>query len=637
MSTVLFGELDRNASLPQIILSKYENGVRREICGAFSRSSDIKFVIECDPALAIDSVVIRVQPDGRNWFDMPFIREDSSRFSLSFNASRLCDSEKGGLIWYEFLLISPNRTYFTNTADNESFTLCDTNAGRFSMLIYEDGFDTPDWFKGNTMYQIFPDRFAKGGNCPKKPEAVLNTDWENGTPQFAEKRGAHLDNNEFFGGTLYGITEKLNYISSLGVGVIYLNPIFEAYSNHKYDTGDYMKVDEMFGGEDALELLLAEAKKRNIHIVLDGVFNHTGDDSKYFNAKGRYDTVGAYQSTDSPYRNWYRLLPDGSYETWWGIKILPRLNHECKDCADYFLGNDGVIESYIKKGASGWRLDVADELSDSFLDRLRTAAKRINKDAVIIGEVWENAATKISYGNRRRYLRGSQLDSVMNYPFRSALLSFIREKDASILADELTEIFASYPRCVSHCLMNILGTHDTERILSALGDEEFEALSPAELSQRRLSEKDKDKAVKLLKLASAIQYTVYGIPSLYYGDEAGMEGYHDPFCRMPFPWGKEDRELTEHYRKLGSIRKSESVFSSGEFKVVYANGGTLVFERKENGKVIYLAANADSEPKRLRTAFGCTDLLTDKRFEGEVIIPPLSALILKPDHTPTVE
>lgn len=628
MLTELFGELTNKSCPAQITVTKYENGVRREICCAFSRLSVIKFVVDPAESLMIKDVVMRVQPDGRDWYDLPLAPQADGSFSLEIKGTDLSSNERGDLIWYEFLLISDTHTYFTHTENNNNVSLASSNSGRFCMLLTKEDHSTPDWFKGEVMYQIFPDRFARGGNLPVREDAIINPDWDNGIPQFASERGGHLDNNEFFGGTLYGIAEKLDYIASLGVGVIYLNPIFEAFSNHKYDTADYMNVDEMFGGNKALDTLIKEAEKRGIRIVLDGVFNHTGNDSIYFNAKNRYTSVGAMQGKESPYYTWYNFTPDGKYEAWWGIEILPRIKHEGKGCSEYFLSEDGVIAHYLKKGTGGWRLDVADELSDKFLDGLRVAAKAARNDAIIIGEVWENAATKVAYGERRRYFLGDQLDSVMNYPFRSAVINYLETGDSAVLADTLTEIFATYPRENAHCLMNILGTHDTERILSILGDKGFESLSASELSTRRLSKAEKTHARRLLKIASAIQFTAYGIPSVYYGDEVGMEGYRDPFCRMPYPWGREDTEISEHYKLLGKIRKENSVFAKGEFKVILSDGALIIYERKDGDKVIYLAANASEIDRTVPIKANCKDLLTDECFSETLTIPACTARIL---------
>ncbi|MBQ7172281.1 MAG: glycoside hydrolase family 13 protein [Clostridia bacterium] len=613
---------------PALTITKYENGVRRDLCGAFSRSSLLTFSLVPDPALAVRDIVIRLEPDGGDWRDIPFERQGEA-FSLTLSLAELAESEDGGLFWYEFLLIGETRTLFTDSVNNEDFCLTLHNARRFSLLVCREDLKTPEWFSGGVIYQIFPDRFCRGSvPCPLREEAVLNPDWENGVPQFAPYRGAPLKNNEFFGGTLWGVAEKLNYLASLGVTALYLNPIFEAASNHKYDTGNYEEVDPAFGGEEALENLLARAKERGIRVVLDGVFNHTGDDSLYFNRYGRYETLGAAQSEKSPYRSWYRFREDGSWESWWGIPILPRLNHEDPACRRYFLGEDGIVAKRIRQGAGGWRIDVADELTDSFLREMREAVKAEDPDAVLIGEVWENAATKISYGVRRQYLLGRELDSVMNYPFRSALLRYLLAEDAPFLSNELTEIYASYPRAISDCLMNVVGTHDTERILTVLGGVPLDG-EPAALAETRLTPEERLLAEKRLMIASAIQYCVYGVPSLYYGDEAGMEGYHDPFCRRPYPWGRENAALLAHYRRLGAIRREEPVLRHGEYVPLEADGGLFAFSRKENGEELILAANAERRERRFLLPAPCLDRIAGNREEGVITLAPLSFKIWK--------
>ncbi|MBE6699568.1 MAG: glycoside hydrolase family 13 protein, partial [Ruminococcaceae bacterium] len=364
------------------------------------------------------------------------------------------------------------------------------------------------------------------------------------------------------------------------------------------DTGDYEKIDAFLGGEEAFDELIREAHARGMKIILDGVFNHTGDDSRYFNRRGTYKTVGAYQSRKSRYAKWYRFrdFPD-DYECWWNIEILPRLDHTNERCRRYFTGEEGILAHWTKKGVDGWRLDVADELSDEFLDELRHVVKQNTKgDGLIIGEVWENAADKQAYGNRRRYLSGDQLDSVMNYPFRNAILALLRDGDAETFYHILTEIYASYPRTVSHSLMNLLGTHDTARILTLLGDEgKGECLPNDTLAHLTLTKEERENARTLLKLASVLQFTVIGVPSVYYGDEAGVEGYGDPFCRRPFPWGREDADLLSHYRALGKLRGEHQALASGEFRFLAHDATSFVFERIGKNERILVLANMGEE------------------------------------------
>ena len=501
---------------------------------------------------------------------------------------------------------------FRTTTGKKNFIFPD-GSERLPITVHTSDFSTPEWLKGGIIYQIFTDRFAKSEKIPVavKPGAVLNPDWENGVPEFAEKPGDPLENNMFFGGSLYGITEKLDYLQSLGVTTLYLNPIFEAASNHKYDTADYLTVDQMFGGDAAFDKLVSELKKRNMHLILDGVFNHTGDDSIYFNKYGRYTNLGAYQGKASKYYEWYNFLsfPD-NYSCWWGVKILPAINKQNNSFREFICGEKGVIRHYLKKGADGWRLDVADELSDEFLYALRSAALSEKDDAVIIGEVWEDASDKIAYGARRNYFQGAQLDSVMNYPLRSAVIDYLISGDSEILAKTATSLYLHYPKCVSDVLMNLLGTHDTERILNLLSCDGCSGMSNRELSVYQIPPDLRIRGRELLKLASFLIYTLPGVPCIYYGDEAGMDGGRDPFNRKPFPWGRQDQGMTEWFAVLGSIRGKIKELAKGSFEVLYSENGTLLY-RRDN---ILCAVNRGSE-QIIAAPFPLTELITGERAE----------------------
>ncbi len=592
--------------------------------GAFSEAEKIKWTVKCDRAFGVTAVTMRVHRDGHPDMDLDLKWVDDGVYEIEIEMAKF----GVGLYYYTFLLNRGYEVLFTCTYDNVHFDL-EKRPGKFFMLtVYDKDFDTPKWFRGGTMYQIFPDRFYKSGKAKQdRADAVYESDWSAPISQYSLYPGAHLENNLFYGGDLWGVAEKLPYLHEMGVTVIYLNPIFKAYSNHRYDTGDYNQVDEALGGDEALDNLIAEAKKLGIKVILDGVFNHTGDDSIYFNRRGKYDSLGAWQSKESPYRDWFCFKPDGKYDSWWGIEILPRLNHNNKECRDYFNADDGICAKYVKRGTGGWRLDVADELCDIFLDELRVAVKKADPEAVIIGEVWENAADKVAYGSRRRYLQGGQLDSVMNYPFRTSVMNYVLSGNAADLANTLTSLYASYPKSVSDSLMNIVGTHDTDRILTELGDVGHNTLglSNRDLSVRKMSPENRARGIKLLKIASLIQYTVYGVPSVYYGDEAGVEGYHDPFCRATFPWGDEEAELVEHYKKLGELRRSESVLKEGYFRVLKHSKGFIMFERAEGDEKLIVAANVN------KTNVNCevtgTNALTGEPFNG--ILAPETAVVIK--------
>ncbi len=614
--------------------------------GAFSYGEIIDFEFSVSRALGARGVVLRIAPDGRADIDMPleFSGSDGVHdiYTVAVDTAKLCGADGYGLFYYEFLLLRGFNTLFTNTYNNYDFEISERGGKRFRLLVSEKDYKLPESFGKGVMYHVFVDRFYRGeGECVDnircREDAVMNPNWEYGIPQYAKRAGDPLKNNEFFGGTLYGVIQKLDYLKSLSVKTIYLSPIFEAYSNHKYDTGNYMKVDDMFGGDEAFELLLKKAKEYGMGIILDGVFNHTGDNSLYFNKYGKYGMGGAYRREESPYRNWYffKNWPE-QYESWWGIDILPKLNHENESCRALITGEGGVIEKYTKMGIAGWRLDVADELSDKLLDELREVAKReSNGEAVIIGEVWENACDKMAYGNRRRYFSGRQLDSVMNYPLKNAIVGFCQFGDAQMLYDTLTEIYASYPREVSKRLMNLLGTHDTERILTVLGSdfEDFEGTND-ELSTRRLAEEKRDMALRMLKIAAAIQYTVYGIPSVFYGDEVGLEGFRDPFCRMPFPWRDMNDgyrgDLLSYYRRLGEIRENNPVLSDGDFYIVKHDESSIAYVRENaTDRILIIANRGDSFTFDIPEGERYCDLLDGKAYENSIYVPCDSVMILK--------
>ena len=463
----------------------------------------------------------------------------------------------------------------------------------FQQTVYQKEFDTPHWIRGGLYYHIFVDRFAKGKDTPRRDDAVYHLNWKD-DPVFRPDEKGEILNCDFFGGNLDGIRQKLPYLNSLSVTAIYLSPIFEAYSNHKYDTGDYQKIDPSFGTFEDLSRLIEEASAYGIRIICDGVFNHTGADSRYFNLKGKYDTVGAAQSKDSPYRDWYSFNDDGTYQSWWGIYTLPTVRKDNPDFESLILGEDGVVPSMLRRGIRGWRLDVADELSNSFLDALRTAAKQVDPDALIIGEVWEDASNKIAYGHRRRYFGGKQLDSVMNYPFQNAICDFVKWGDAKAFYKTVMSVLDHYPPCVIHTLMNTLGTHDTPRILTRLGmdivPEDREALSVL-----KLDKETRKTAEKRLQLAFLIQFTLPGVPCIYYGDEAGMEGGRDPFNRRTFPWGDENKSLLAWVQKLSSFRHKNNVFKEGKLRFLCAENGVLFYERYHDTRSVIVGVNRSTE------------------------------------------
>jgi len=578
------------------------NGAEKDfsLFGAFPDEGEIKFILKAPEKSGILGVTMVIHCDGveccEKYLEFPLdLAEDENgdTFRLVLPVEKLKKLSCRGLYYYKYKVeFKDGEEYFGG--ERPSLLECGEKTYHRQLLLYSKDFDTPDFMKRGTVYHIFVDRFHSSGKCKLKKGAVLNPEWDGGVPQFAEYRGAPLKNNEFFGGDLWGVAEKLDYIKSLGATVIYLSPVFDAASNHKYDTGNYMEVDSMFGGDAALKNLFEKAKEKGIKVFLDGVFNHTGSDSIYFNRYGNYDSVGAYNSEDSEYYDWYNFyeFPD-KYECWWNIDILPRIKTDCDGFREHILGDDGVVRKYMKMGAAGFRLDVADELSDSFLKKLREVVKDEDPEGIVLGEVWEDASNKIAYGHRRTYFDGTQIDSVMNYPLRNGVISFVKDGDAEGLRWVLETVYRHYPKCVSDVLMNFLGTHDTERILTVLGDGESGERTPLELSELYLTEEQLEIGIRRLKCAYTMIATVYGIPSVFYGDEAGLEGYHDPFCRRPYPWNSQNVEILDFYRRIGAIRKEEPLLSGGLFRVTKAEKNIFMFERFDENEKLVVAVTRD--------------------------------------------
>lgn len=522
--------------------------------------------------------------------EKPMQREGDG-FSIRFTVP-----SPAAALWYCFRLEARDSSHWL-CPDRSGYRsrLCGKEEDGFRLTVYRRDFETPSWFRRRIMYQIFPDRFAfsqdgtaeRGiayhlalGQTPELHKSLEEpVRWQ---PRPFEKA---YTPDDFYGGTLRGIEEKLDYLKSLGVGVVYLNPIVEARSNHRYDTSDYLKVDPILGTVEDLERLCRRAEELDIRLILDGVFSHTGDDSVYFNRFGHYPGKGAYQGADSPYYPWYefRSFPN-DYRCWWGFESLPEVEETRPDWQDFVVsGENSVVKTWLRRGAFGWRLDVADELPDEVLSLIRKAAKEEKPDALVLGEVWEDAVIKESYGGRRNYALGYSLDSVMNYPLRDAILDFALERsDAFSLRDFLIGQQMNYPKPLYYSLMNLLGSHDVERLRSALATRlRIKTLSRADQLELAFPEEALDRALKLEKLCAAIQFSLPGVPSVYYGDEQGMCGVGDPFNRQPFR--EENPELCAFYRQLAARRNSSAALSTGEAVFLAPDRDVLLILRYLNG------------------------------------------------------
>ncbi len=493
-------------------------------------------------------------------------------------------------------------------------------------------FHVPDWAKGAVIYQVFPDRFCRSGKCDltgKLTPYTLHEDWFEEVSWQPNAQGVVL-NNDFYGGNFRGITEKMDYIATLGATILYLNPISKSFSSHRYDTGDYKTPDPMLGTEEEFSQLCKAAHDRGIRVILDGVFSHTGSNSLYFDKERTFGGNGAYCSRQSPYYSWYQFTqwPD-RYNSWWGFDTLPTVNKLDPAFVEYIItGPDSVIAHWLRAGCDGFRLDVADELPNEFLVLLKKHLRKLKPDALLLGEVWEDASNKVAYGQSRRYFVDGELDSVMNYPFRTAILNFLWGKDdGRSFRDTVLTIWENYPPQVFLANMNLLGSHDSPRILTALVDE-FDG-SREQQAKRSLSSQQYETARERLLIASMLQFALPGAPSIYYGDEAGMEGYKDPFNRRTYPWGREDQALLSHFRQLGQLRKNCPALRLGDIRFFQAGEQRLCFTRSYEGQSNRIYVNLGQTSWTVPSGKLLLSRNLQNAPEGEMTLLPMGFCIME--------
>ncbi len=531
----------------------------------------------------------------------------------------------------------------------------------FQVTVFEPAFRTPDWMKGAVQYQIFPDRYNRGSRFDesralalmKWPERIWHSSWE-GELDYEGKAPAGYQACDFYGGTLAGITEKLPQLASWGVTVLYLNPVFQSQSNHRYDTGDYLTVDPLLGSNGDLVDLFREARALGIRVILDGVFSHTGADSIYFNRYDRYDSIGAWQEmrdgTPSDYSSWFRFAGDKkvldfteegrlicldseaspsdpliAYECWWDFPSLPNVNEDDLSYRTFICGPEGVLAHWIRLGCAGFRLDVSDELPDSFLRLLRWRVKEEDPDALVLGEVWEEPTAKISYGHHRDFLFGRTHDTVMAYPFRGAVLAFLKnEIQGEELALSFDRMLSVTPKESLYAQMNLLGSHDTTRVITELAGPPCPASRP-EQARLKLGDDERRRGEELVVTATLLQLAFPGALALYYGDEIGMEGYRDPFNRRTYPWqdggSLDEKEMTGQITDLMRLKSRTPVLRTGNFEILYAKGPALLFRRSLDAQALdafgkrqpgpreaLITVNRDPCPAALSEEFGVQPL-----------------------------
>ena len=576
----------------------------------------------------------------------------------------------------------------------------------YDLVVYESGYETPDWMKNAVIYQIFPDRFFNGDESNDRAQTWARgavdyefiADWYT-LPENPEQEGLLTEeeyrssgawygdgewSNEIYGGDLQGIIQRIDYLKALGVNVIYLNPVFWSISNHRYDAVSYTEIDPILGTLGDFEELVAVAEANDMHIILDGVFNHVSDDSVYFDRYYRFlgqsEKIGAYPYwayvydymagngadqeaaeaaavtyfsenygiTDFSYTEWFHVSsepmtysdsiglragkPVYSYEGWWGYDSMPVIystngsEYQTGNWAQEIIsGEDSVNAYWISKGMDGWRLDVANEVSDETWQNFRDSVKALDSDAVIIGEIWDDAT---------KYLMGDMYDSVMNYQFRNAAVDFAKGGSASQATKALEKIRERYPEEAFYAMMNLVGSHDTTRILSYLngiGDDrnqkDFDSAFPTYENTSSLAKSRQ-------YIVAFLQFTYPGAPTVYYGDEIGMVGSDDPDDRRAFEWGKGNRELVEYYARLAAIRSAYPALRTGSLEMVDLNNDSLLAYIRSDSEtsLLVVAENDPSGTHTITLDYDAVDLITDTCYPaGEEIQTSRYGLILVPD------
>lgn len=560
------------------VIHDSQNIKYRKPFGAVESGQKVELSIDINKSLLVAVEIVNFDGSKFNMgMEKRYLNNGKFRYSVQINTS-----DALGILGYYFIIIDGyNRVYYGNNEQHLGGIgqMYNYNPVPYQITVYEKS-SVPEWYKEGVIYQILIDRFFNGNedksiNSPKK-NSFIYARWDD-DPMYIKDHSGRIVRWDFFGGNIKGILKKLDYIKGLGANILCLSPIFKSSSYHKYDTGDYESIDEMLGSEEEFKTLCAEADKKGIKIILDSVFSYTSADSRYFNKSGNYKTIGAYQSPNSKYYNWYKFMTyPYKYESWWGIDTRPNLNTMNEEYINYIAGGEqSIIDKWNDLGISGLRLNITDELPDEFIQIVRDKIKSIDNNNVILGEVWEDASNKVSYSKRRRYLYGKELDSVTNYPLRENLINFVKGYVKSdTLKRRIMCMYENYPKENFYRNMNIIGTHDTERILTVL-----------------------DGQIELMKLVAVIQITLPGVPLIYYGDEAGLAGGNDPDNRRTYPWGNENKDLLTFYHDLIALRNKESSLRRGSFKIYDTEPSIFAFERSYKSEKILVIINTSGREK----------------------------------------
>lgn len=571
------------------IKAKYDPLLFKFPKGVITQKTNVKFYIELETDENLKNVYFMLKNDTDEDYKYLEMKAVKNGYEIEY------EFDTFGHFWYNFQLVFQDFCVYLNKTFDTRSSLSPEKQEDFLQLVTEKDYDCENSMQGGLIYQIYVDRFCKQGDVKARKPLIMREDWGGNIQK--NSTDPIIINQEVFGGNIKGIISKLDYLAELGVTTIYLNPISLANSNHKYDTSDYMKIDDMFGTDLEFKEFVNEAKEKGMKIVFDGVYNHTGSDSIYFNKNGTFNTLGAFKSKDSKFYNWYDFdeYPN-KYHSWWGIDTLPSINHDCQDFQNFIAGNGGVLEKFLKLGVSGVRLDVVDEISDEFVQKIEKKVHEFGKDNIVMGEVWEDASTKTSYSKRRQYFSKNELNSVMNYPIKETVLEYIFTKNPNSLESTIRMLENNYPKLVRDNLMNFLTTHDTRRVFSEI---------------LKSCDNDKNKAISLYKIASALIFTLPGVPSIFYGDEYGMLD-NDGSSRGCFDWLNYKNEIYDWFCKITKIRKLH-VLKDGEINILYARHGKFAFERFNDNERVIVIVNLNSTPLVVDLKGNYTSFLTQNK------------------------
>lgn len=604
-----------------MIIYNSKNEIFKKPFGCVKCGETVSF---CVYSQGDSEVLLILEKDGENPFYVPMERENEENGFNKFSVKYLFQS--AGLYFYHFE--SEGKEILKDEWGRPSYS-----GEKWQITCYDDVYPMNWEFCGKVMYQIFPDRFLKNGDCDLNDKMTPFYVHENmdDTPRYKPDENGKVLNNDFFGGNLKGIEKGLSYLADLGVEIIYLNPIFMAYSNHRYDTADYMRVDPMLGNNEDFKKLCLAAHELGMKVILDGVFSHTGDDSIYFDKYGRFGSKGAYQDINSKYKSWYsfKRFPD-EYDSWWGITTLPCVNELQGSYSDFITGENGVVRRWLKLGADGFRLDVADELPDLFIERIKSSSHAEKENSCIIGEVWEDASNKISYSVRRKYVLGKELDGVMNYVYKNAIIDYLKNGDGERFLETVTDIAENYPLSFLLSSMVMLSTHDTSRILTQLGANGEGELSKDEKAEYRLSVKELTEGKKKLFPAVFLLFTLPGNSCIYYGDEAGMQGFSDPFNRKYFGLKIEDKEIFDLYKTMSEVKRNEPCLRYGKIEKFFAKEGFVVFKREYGGNSVFCAVNTGKREEEFTFPVG--EVICEKNVlkeNGKITVLPYGCGIVR--------